>query len=306
MFFEKKVKRFGVFCVFILERGAEMKKVINICQFIFLIGIVSFLFSLHAKGQTYQDSCFRQIWEHNPEKEFENPDSVMYDSCECGDIFKYFYNNDWTLPKQYFYAKQWFLVDLPFGALDVPQGPPDTVIIRNWSDISTTFSNLRTGLEEMDNIFGNYILQKRFPEDVDSSYGTSTVFLIKFDEYVKIDSVENFLNSVTDINYPLYMRAYNFNPFISVKDNLTINDFILYPQPANDFIIIEYSLLLNSNINITLTDLQGVFLGEIFSGFQDTGVNTINYPINNLPSGIYFVNININGSISNKHFIKIR
>ncbi|MFH1052461.1 MAG: T9SS type A sorting domain-containing protein [bacterium] len=270
-----------------------MKKVLRICQILILTGIISFLFSLNANGQTYQDSCFRLIWEHNPDKEYYNPDSVMYDSCVCGDVFEYFYNNDRTLPKQYFYAKKWFIVDLPFGALDVPQGSPDTIITRLWSDISTTFSNLRSGLEEMENIFGTYILQKRFPDDVDSSIGTSTVFLIKFDNYVHIDNVIDSLKNITDIMNTGYLRKYDFNPFISVKDNLLINKFVLFPNPASEYIEIIVGVNGSSPVRKHVIQIYNIYGEQLFE--QATRLNRNNLPlwidVSGFPNGIYFIRI---------------
>jgi len=95
----------------------------------------------------------------------------------------------------------------------------------------------------------------------------------------------------------------NIEKYTNVGVQEMISTINISPNPTNDLLNIEYTLTKNTNIQITLSDIQGVFLGEIYSGFQESGIHSLNYPILNLPSGTYFININVNGSISSKKFV---
>ncbi|MFH1050197.1 MAG: T9SS type A sorting domain-containing protein [bacterium] len=282
-----------------------MKKVIHICQVLFLIGIISFLFSSNAKGQTYQDSCFRLIWEDNHAIEYYNPDSVMYDSCKCGmDIFE-FSKEYKRWPKEYFYAKQWFWFNIPNGSLDMPQAPSDTTIIKNWTDISSSYTNLRNDFESLENTYGNFILRKLYPEDVDTLTATK-VWLIKFDNYVNIDSVETFLKIFNDVDelYPPYYVADYAILITSASQPSQINDsFLIYPNPASDYIEILADSRRQTADGKKQWDIQiyNVY-GECLSNLTPTSYtpltplergmeNGVRIDVSGFPNGIYFLRI---------------
>jgi|GEM_PF-7027476 len=277
-----------------------MKKVVQISQILILAGIISFLFSLNLRGLTYQDSCFRLIWEHNPEKEFENPDSVMYDSCKCGmNIFE-FADSNRRWPREFFYADKWFWVNLPNGSLDVLQAPSDTTIIRHWTDISSSFTTLRNDFENLENTYGNFVLRKLYPEDIDT-LTSFKVWLIKLDNYVNIDSVETFLKNFEDYKfpypYPPFYRERFAIYYISVANSLQINkSFVIYPNPASDYIEIKIgnklseSFELSESYQIQIYNVYGEQM-PVGAGSEPapTGINRID--ISHFPTGMYFIRI---------------
>ena len=63
----------------------------------------------------------------------------------------------------------------------------------------------------------------------------------------------------------------------------------VYPNPMNNFIILSYNLLRNSNVKISLFDITGKqfnILNE--ERLRPKGVNTERLSINNsIPSGVY-------------------
>jgi len=206
-------------------------------------------------------------------------------------------NNELIVKKIKHYESSELLDGLDYYKFDESEIPVNLDIGELWIDTKYVFNSL-----------GNKIIV---------AGGSFKIKVYEIDEFRLLNIIEEpflggFLSVSKDDKYLLTLGGtgqlylVNIEKYTDIREPELIQSFNIFPNPTNNFLTIEYSLLLNSNINITLTDLQGVFLGEIFSGFQNTGVNTINYPINNLPSGIYFVNININGSISNKQFEIIR
>lgn len=65
----------------------------------------------------------------------------------------------------------------------------------------------------------------------------------------------------------------------------------LYPNPAKDFIKVEYDLTKSSNISLDVVDLLGKNIFTLEKGFQSLGNYTEEIDISNLISGNYFVRI---------------
>lgn len=177
-----------------IRRKNEMKHTL------FLLVIFIFNFAI-TYGQI--DTCWNVVLQHNPENNIFNPDSVMYDTCLCK-------NKAWLPPYcEYVYAKQWFGLDLPNGALNIPQAPRDSVILRNWRDIDSSFTDMREGFENLENIFGNFVFMKVYPDIIDTSKIASRYFNLRFDNYVKIDSASYLLHNIPDIETEGYLGRYS-------------------------------------------------------------------------------------------------
>jgi hypothetical protein len=138
---------------------------------------------------TQLDSCWKLCGPHDPENGFYNPDSLMVDTC--------------VVPNRN-YAKKWYEIITNQILMDVPSYPIDTLIEYQWTDIDTSFTDLREDFYDLENIFGAFHIKKEFPHIVDTSKIASRCYLIRFDNYVDIDSVELLLNSIEDIEKVWY------------------------------------------------------------------------------------------------------
>lgn len=72
-------------------------------------------------------------------------------------------------------------------------------------------------------------------------------------------------------------------------------DLNLYPNPAKENVTLTLSLKDNANIRVDLMNQLGQYVKTSYNGFQPQGNNQINLNVENIPSGIYFVNIYIDG-----------
>jgi hypothetical protein len=163
-------------------------------------------FALNANGQFPE--CWRLVWEHDLQNGIYNYDSVMVDTC-ISDTNWY---ENWA--NKVLYAKKWFCVILPNNALYIPECPYDSIVERNWTDIDSSFSNLRVGFQILENTFGQFVLRKEYPHITDSNSTGSKSFLIRFINYVNIDSAEQFLKNIDGIN-----RQYYFNKCYKLLGN---------------------------------------------------------------------------------------
>jgi len=81
-----------------------MKNKLLLFKFILLLLVINCFISNNVLSQQdYRDSCLRYIWPHDPGNGYYNIDSVMYDTCICGDIFEY-KRKTGRFPFNHFYA----------------------------------------------------------------------------------------------------------------------------------------------------------------------------------------------------------
>ncbi|HPO61540.1 MAG TPA: CotH kinase family protein [Candidatus Kapabacteria bacterium] len=79
--------------------------------------------------------------------------------------------------------------------------------------------------------------------------------------------------------------------YVSVEEIETENDiyFTCYPNPLNDYSVIEYGVPFNTNISINIYDLLGNKIKEIYSGLVEK--NRINFSTESLAKGVYFIKL---------------
>ncbi len=94
------------------------------------------------------------------------------------------------------------------------------------------------------------------------------------------------------------LGIYHFTDPARVDDQfipLLPSSFILYPaypNPFNSTTTIRYGLLHPDNVSLQIYDPIGQLIGTLFEGYQQAGVHTTTLKSNNLPSGLYFVQLN--------------
>ena len=98
----------------------------------------------------------------------------------------------------------------------------------------------------------------------------------------------------------------NINDVLGVKNQMKLFDldWNIYPNPVNNKAIITYKLSNASSVKFNVIDELGreVQLASLHNGIQ--GLNTINLNLNTLKSGIYFINLSVEGNVFTKQIIK--
>ena len=69
---------------------------------------------------------------------------------------------------------------------------------------------------------------------------------------------------------------------------------VSYPNPFNPSAIIEYSVPYLTNITINIYDISGKLIKRIINKVHSPGIYQISIEANDIPAGIYFVNLNSN------------
>ncbi|OGU39421.1 MAG: hypothetical protein A2X61_11730 [Ignavibacteria bacterium GWB2_35_12] len=254
----------------------------TIFKILFVTGFLSF-FAQNAKAEDSLNPCWDMVLPHDPDHGFYNPDSVLYDTCLCK-------VKPWLPPYcEYMYAKQWFGIDLPNGALNIPQAPRDSIILRNWRDIDSSFTDMRAGFENLENVFGNFVFKKVYPDIIDTEKIASRYFNLRFDNYVKIDSASYLLHQIPDIKTEGYLGRYDFIKSVNDSNDDKLNNFNIIPNPCNDYIQIHLDERFINNDNIQIITLQGILIfNEKISELNVKGDITLN--TSKFSNGIYFIN----------------
>ena len=84
----------------------------------------------------------------------------------------------------------------------------------------------------------------------------------------------------------------------TLPDSFTIDR--VYPNPFNPSVTIDYHLMNDSDINISVYDLKGATVDRLFKGKMVSGYHQIEWVPKNISTGIYFVRFESKGMIINK------
>jgi hypothetical protein len=90
---------------------------------------------------------------------------------------------------------------------------------------------------------------------------------------------------------------------VGINENNLINGLLLYPNPSKTELNIRYSLKNTANVQVKVTNTIGQVISIENKG-QSTGLQQSKLNTADLPVGIYFVEINANGSITTQKFVK--
>ena len=106
-------------------------------------------------------------------------------------------------------------------------------------------------------------------------------------------------------------KLFNYALFKVSGQNVGINDindnvsFALKPNPAkqNDLLFADFKIIKPSNVNISITDLQGKVVKNVTNQYYVPGQHNIDVSINDLNTGMYLYNISTEFGSATKKFI---
>jgi len=104
----------------------------------------------------------------------------------------------------------------------------------------------------------------------------------------------------------IYIDNINLYPesMIAINEIETPVTFSVYPNPATDFIQINYSTSNTVIGKVIIRNALGQIVASVYEGFLQAGNNTIPYSTSMLESGVYFVSIETEGALETIKFIK--
>jgi hypothetical protein len=107
----------------------------------------------------------------------------------------------------------------------------------------------------------------------------------------------------------LYLTIGKLGGTVNIDDlNFDVpSDYVLeqnYPNPFNPSTTINFSLPFDSKLKITVYNINGEVISELFNGFKSAGTHKVDFNTTgkNLASGVYFYSIEASSSSSQKSF----
>jgi hypothetical protein len=82
--------------------------------------------------------------------------------------------------------------------------------------------------------------------------------------------------------------GYAYTPPVEISEQSEVAGISIYPNPARNFVNIQYSIFSNSTINLTICDAYGKVVEVLVDRYQQAGAYNIKWNAQELPSGIYF------------------
>ena len=157
-----------------------------------------------------------------------------------------------------------------------------------WNGTTTTATNAGTAQKTRANA----------PVSVDPRLVANKDFSIKL--YLRVDSVAGvaiYKYSYTDINDPSktgsFFVKWTVDNITSINENKVESNFKLYPNPAQTNAMLNFNEVLNfDRQEVQLINILGE---QVLVESIRKGVNSHDLNVENLPKGIYFVNVVING-----------
>jgi hypothetical protein len=220
---------------------------------------------------TAPDSCFL-IYQDIP-SEITNPDSVAIDTCIYSTSFGHGY------------AKRWFIISFSQNFYIFNQVPIPKEIFVTVEDINNTYSAVKQSFLNLRNKYGNFYFKRIEYEESDSENIQNPGFWITFDTYSDIDSVTKDLNKIDSVKFALYRNR--FAILTKILNEQELNNFNIYPLPANDIINIKSQ----NEFEKVKIEIKNILGESVYSeNYQFT--NNIQINISFLKTGIYFIKVN--------------
>lgn len=129
------------------------------------------------------------------------------------------------------------------------------------------------------------------------------------------------VSSTVTLGFPLYfmeeqgaaifmeMAIHDIGLEVGENNDAAPCDFKLepvYPNPFNSHTIVRYSIPVNSKVSLNVYDLSGRVVEYIVDGYKQAGTHSTHLAAENLPSGLYFLRIQISGQSLTQKVMLIR
>jgi hypothetical protein len=118
-----------------------------------------------------------------------------------------------------------------------------------------------------------------------------------------------FTNATNSNNTTSGDTIYAENLTLTLKSATALNEVLksaymhLFPMPAHDLVNVQYELNQSAQVVVNLMDLSGKMVQHVFEGQQTAGAQQLRISTDALQSGIYLIQMQINGNAITKKLI---
>ena len=80
----------------------------------------------------------------------------------------------------------------------------------------------------------------------------------------------------------------------------------IYPNPFNPSTTIQYNVEKAGNLQISVYNILGQRVTELYNGHQSYGEHMLRWDATNMSSGVYYINMELNGQVENNKVMLIK
>jgi len=80
----------------------------------------------------------------------------------------------------------------------------------------------------------------------------------------------------------------------------------IYPNPFNPSTTVQYDVEKAGNLNISVYNILGQKVAELYNGHQSYGSHMLRWDATNMSSGVYYINMELNGQVENNKVMLIK
>ena len=98
-------------------------------------------------------------------------------------------------------------------------------------------------------------------------------------------------------------------PPLSIETNINPKEFFihqLYPNPFNPVLNIDFEINQAGLVKVNITDITGSMVKTVYEGFEGVGKHQISWDPETLPSGTYFVTLELNESLKTSKVVLLK
>ncbi len=157
---------------------------------------------------------------------------------------------------------------------------------------------------------GDIVFAYQETHDIDENGNFSTIGIESpdqnFGSQVVFNDGDSDITPNLNNGYAIKFTADN-NP-LGINENVDKEFSILktYPNPFNPNLNIEYQLDKASNVNISIYDLNGRLVEKVLDVYQTAGNHKLNWRANSLATGVYMVQLDMEGSIYSQRVVLLK
>lgn len=120
--------------------------------------------------------------------------------------------------------------------------------------------------------------------------------------YISTDATW-YTNGVSMAVEGVFGRVAASNSSVSELENGVFKFGAVYPNPAQNELNLPYTLKTNAEVKINVRDLTGRLVYELAAQQQNAGDQLLSMPLDQMRSGVYFVELLANGQLSRQKFV---
>lgn len=121
------------------------------------------------------------------------------------------------------------------------------------------------------------------------SFSSTTANLDTVITYSPVDDEWIFVRAIQSDGDYLWSAPVHFEGSITAIESYKTDIFSFYPSPAKISITVDFSMASGGDINLSIFDIAGKKIKNHASGKYPIGKNSINFSIEDLPSGVYLL-----------------